>query len=87
MKTNKFGQNIAAIGEKKMKKHAYIEFRERVEKALQGEKDGLSWDQLKKKGEIEQTRLCYTWARQLESEIGLIRERRGRNVYWKLEKI
>ena len=63
-----------------------MEFRERVEKALQGEEDGLTWDQLKKKGGIEQTRLCYTWARELENEIGLIRERRGRNVYWKLKK-
>ena len=69
-----------------MKGPAYMEFRERVEKALQGEKDGLTWDQLKKKGEIEQTRLCYTWARELENEIGLIRERRGRNVYWKLKR-
>jgi hypothetical protein len=73
-------------GEKKMKGPAYMEFRERVEKALQGEEDGLTWDQLKKKGEIEQTRLCYTWARELENEIGLTRERRGRNVYWKLKK-
>jgi hypothetical protein len=57
-----------------------------VEKALQGEKDGLTGDQLKKKSEIEQTHLCYTWARQLENEIGLTRERRGRNVYWKLKR-
>jgi hypothetical protein len=69
-----------------MKGPAYMEFRERAEKALQGEENGLTWDQLKKKGEIEQTRLCYTWARELENEIGLIRERRGRNVYWKLKK-
>lgn len=71
---------------KKMKRHAYIEFREKVEKALQGEKNGLTWGQLKKKGEIEQTHLCYTWAKQLENEIGLTRERHGRNVYWKLKR-
>lgn len=69
-----------------MKRHAYIEFREKVEKALQGEKNGLTWGQLKKKGEIEQTRLWYTWAKQLENEIGLTRERHGRNVYWKLKR-
>jgi hypothetical protein len=69
-----------------MKRHAYIEFREKVEKALQEAKDGLTWDQLKKKGEIKQTRMCYTWAKQLESEIGLTRERRGRHVYWKLKR-
>ena len=69
-----------------MRRHAYIEFREKVNKALQGEKEGLTWDQLKKKGEIRQTRLCYTWVGQLETEIGLTRERRGRNVYWKLKR-
>jgi len=84
-KTDKSGQTLKS-SEKKMKKYAYMEFRERVEKALQGENDGLSWDQLGKKGEISQTHLCYTWARQLESEIGLTRERRGHNVYWKLKK-
>jgi len=84
-KTNKSSQNMV-VTEEKMKKYAYMEFRERVEKALQGDKNGLTWDQLKKKGEISQTHLCYTWARQLESEIGLTRERRGHNVYWKLKK-
>ena len=69
-----------------MRRHAYIEFREKVNKALQGEKEGLTWDQLKKKGEIRQTRLCYTWAGQLESEIGLTRERRGRTAYWRLKR-
>ena len=69
-----------------MKRYAYIEFREKAEKISQEAKDGLTWDQLKKKGEIGQTRLCYTWARQLENEIGLTRERRGRNVYWKLKR-
>lgn len=69
-----------------MKRYAYLAFTEKVKKALQGEKDGLTWSQLKKKGEIEQTHLCYTWVGQLENEIGLTRERRGRNVYWKLKK-
>jgi len=76
----------AGCGIENMKKHAYVEFREKVEKTLQGEKDGLTWSQLKEKGEIEQAHLCYTWARQLETEIGLTRERRGRNVYWKLKR-
>jgi hypothetical protein len=69
-----------------VKRTAYIEFREKVEKALQGETDGLTWDQLKKKAELAQTYMCYTWARQLENEIGLTRERHGHNIYWKLKK-
>ncbi|UCE28921.1 MAG: hypothetical protein JSV85_06575 [Candidatus Bathyarchaeota archaeon] len=69
-----------------MKRRTFVEFQEKVERALQGEENGLTWNQLKKKGEIEQTRLCYTWVKQLENEIGLTRERRGRNVYWKLDR-
>jgi hypothetical protein len=69
-----------------VKRTAYEEFREKVEKALQGEQDGLTWDQLKKKAGISQNHMCYTWARQLENEIGLTRERHGRNVYWKLKR-
>jgi hypothetical protein len=69
-----------------MKRNAYVEFREKIKTALQGEWDGLTWNQLKKKAEIEQTYLCYTWVRQLENEIGLTRERSGRKVYWKLKE-
>jgi hypothetical protein len=64
-----------------VKRTAYVEFREKVKKALQEERGGLTWDQLKKKAEISQNHMCYTWARQLEGEIGLTRERHGRNVY------
>ena len=69
-----------------MKRNKYEEFREKVEKALQGEEDGLTRDQLKKKAEISQTHMCYTWARQLENEIGLTRVRHGHNVHWKLKR-
>ena len=68
------------------KRHTYAEFREKVRKALEGEKDGLAWNQLRKKGGIEYTRPCYTWARQLEDDIGLIRERRRRTICWKLKR-
>lgn len=57
-----------------------------MKKALQGEKDGLTWSQLGEKGEIVQTYMCYTWARELERAIGLFRARRGRKVFWKLKK-
>jgi predicted transcriptional regulator len=69
-----------------MKKYAFTEFRDKVKKALQGEKAGLTWSQLRAKGEIVQARMCYTWAKELENDIGLIRERRGRRVYWKLKR-
>jgi len=70
----------------KMERNTYVEFREKVKTALQGERDGLAWNQLKKKAEIEQAYLCYIWVRQLENEIGLTRERHGRKVYWKLKE-
>ena len=68
-----------------MKGPAYVKFREKVEEALHDKKDGLTWQQLKRKRRIDQTHLCYTWARELENDIGLTRERRGHNVYWKLK--
>ena len=67
------------------KRHTHLEFQETVKTALKGEEKGLTWSQLKKKGKIDYTRPCYTWARKLEKDIGLIRERYGRNVYWKLK--
>ncbi|MGD9130108.1 MAG: hypothetical protein PVH73_00865 [Candidatus Bathyarchaeota archaeon] len=69
-----------------MTRHKYMEFREKVKKALQGEKNGLTWNQLRKKGDIKYARPCYTWIGELENEIGLIRERSGRYVYWKLKE-
>jgi hypothetical protein len=70
-----------------MKRHTYLEFRDKVKKALEGEKEGLTWNQLKEKGSIEYTRPCYTWIGKLENEIGLTRKRKGRYVYWKLKNV
>ena len=63
----------------------YIEFRDKIKKALQNEKKGLKWNQLQKKGNIKYSRPCYTWIQELENEIGLIRSRSGRNIYWRLK--
>ena len=69
-----------------MKRHTYIEFRAKVKKALHGETNGLTWNQLREKGSIKYTRPCYNWIGKLENEIGLIRKRKGRYVYWKLKE-
>ena len=69
-----------------MTKYAYLKFRDKVKNALQREHSGLTWGQLKVKGEISQTRMCYTWAKELENDIGLIRETHNRRVYWKLKE-
>ena len=63
----------------------YNNFRDKVKNSLQGEKYGLKWNQTRKNGQIEYTRPCYTWIKELEEEIGLIPERKGKYVYWKLQ--
>ncbi|MHA2428604.1 MAG: hypothetical protein ACXADB_11325 [Candidatus Hermodarchaeia archaeon] len=67
-----------------MKRNTYRKFRETVEMVLNGDTNGLTWNQLRKKGNIEQTRPCYNWYEKLENDIGLTRERIGRHVYCKL---
>ena len=69
-----------------MVKYAYTKFRDKVKAALEGEKNGLTWSQLKEKGAVSQAHMCYTWARELESDIGLVRETRNHRVYWKLKR-
>ena len=66
-------------------RNKYVEFREKIKKALQEEKNGLTWNQIRKKSNIEYCHPCYTWIRILEEEIGLIRLRKGRYVYWRLD--
>ena len=66
-------------------RNRYNEFRKKVKKVLQGEKTGLTWNQLREKGDIKYSRPCYTWIRELEDEIGLVRLRKGRYVYWRLK--
>lgn len=67
-------------------RYKYNEFRDKVKRVLKGEKHGLTWNQLRKKSNIQYPRPCYSWIRELEDEIGLIRTRSGRYVYWKLKK-
>lgn len=67
-------------------RNKYKIFRNKVKDALQREKYGLTWNQIREKGQIEYTRPCYTWIKELEEEIGLIRERKGKYVYWKLSE-
>jgi len=68
----------------KMAENTYEAFKESVEKGLKGEKDGLTWLQLMEKMKMNQKRPFNQWVRQLEKDIGLIREKKGGKTYWRL---
>lgn len=51
----------------------YVDFRDRIEKALVKHPDGLTWRQLKDGCRLPYKSPCQTWVRQLERDIGLFR--------------
>jgi hypothetical protein len=62
----------------------YISLKGFLEKELRLHKDGLTWDQLRDIGKIDQKRPYNQWVRKLEKEIGLIREKKKGKTIWKL---
>lgn len=57
LKTNKSGRRIEAIGRKKMKRHAYIEFQEKVEKHCKEKRTDSLGTNLRKK--VKSYKLIY----------------------------
>ena len=68
------------------KKQDYEEFKQRVLEGLKGEDDGLTWGELRKKQGLKQARPFHDWVRALEKDIGLIRQRKGTQIYWSIPK-
>jgi len=64
----------------------YESFKQKVLEGLRGEDEGLTWGQLREKQGMKQARPFHTWVRQLEKDIGLIRQRRGTQIYWLVPK-
>ena len=62
----------------------YEEFREAVYQGLKGESEGLTWSQLREKQGMKQARPFHDWVRELEKDIGLIRQRKGTQIIWRL---
>jgi len=66
------------------KKQDYEEFKKAVYEGLKGANEGLTWGQLRKKQDLRQARPFHDWVRLLEKDIGLIRQRKGTQIYWRL---
>ena len=66
------------------KKQDYEEFKQKVSEGLKGETEGLTWGELRKKQGLRQARPFHDWVRALEKDIGLIRQRKGTQIYWRL---
>jgi bifunctional DNA-binding transcriptional regulator/antitoxin component of YhaV-PrlF toxin-antitoxin module len=65
-------------------KQVYEEFKKAVHEGLKGEREGLTWGQLRTKQGLKQARPFHDWVRALEKDIGLIRQRKGTQIYWRL---
>lgn len=62
----------------------YVEFRDAVQRALQGRPDGLTWAELRDRLALPYDRPCPTWIRQLERDIHLVRVKgSGRALVWR----
>lgn len=72
-------------GVKGEKKLSYEEFRSLVERILRVEPEGLTWTELKKKAGFTQKVPNNMWVRMLETDIGLIRDKRERKTIWRLK--
>jgi hypothetical protein len=63
----------------------YVDFRDRIEKALKKHPDGLTWRQLKEGCRLPYQSPCQVWLHQLERDIGLFRiPGPGRALIWKV---
>ena len=64
----------------------YKDFRDAIEKLLKAEPDGLTWSEIKTRLNLPQKVPNNKWVRQMEEDIGLIRERIRGRVHWKLKE-
>jgi len=65
----------------------YVEFKARIQNALQDNPNGLTWIDLKYTLNFPYKILCQTWIYQLEDEIHLVCSKgKGRAFIWKIDK-
>ena len=65
----------------------YVEFRDAIHQALRRVPAGLTWVELKGRLKLPYKTACPEWVRQLEQEIGLVRERgAGRGLTWRVAR-
>ncbi len=76
-------RGVKTKGEKKM---SYEEFRMIVERILRVEPEGLTWTEIKKKAGFYQKVPNNMWVRLMETDIGLVRDKRERRTIWRLKE-
>lgn len=68
------------------KKMAYEEFKQIIKEELEKAPNGLTWTQIReRRPELYQRFPANQWVRQMEKDIGLIREKIKGKVYWRLK--
>lgn len=64
----------------------YEEFKDIIKEELEKTPDGLTWTQIReRRPELYQRFPANQWVRQMEKDIGLIREKIKGRVYWMLK--
>lgn len=65
---------------------AYEEFKQIIKDELEKTPDGLTWTQIReRRPELYQRFPANQWVRQMEKDIGLVREKVKGRVYWMLK--
>lgn len=65
----------------------YTDFKSIIKETLLQHPEGLSWKELKTLSNLPYKRACPTWIARLETEIGLVRDRKkGNALIWELNK-
>ena len=67
-------------------KDPYEDLRDEIEKILEPRAQGLSWTQIREILQLSQKAPYHKWAKRMEKDIGLVREKKGSKTIWRLEK-
>jgi antitoxin component of MazEF toxin-antitoxin module len=67
-------------------KMSYDEFKEKIQKELKANPEGLTWTEIKQELKLPQKVPNNKWVTQMQSDIGLLRVKDARGTVWKLEK-
>lgn len=63
----------------------YEEFKEKVKETLEQAGKPLTWTEIKEKAGLTQRFPNNVWVRNMEKEIGLVREKIKGKIYWRLK--
>lgn len=64
---------------------SYEEFRDKIEKVLKSNSEGLTWTEIKTKLKLPQKVPNNKWVRMMEKDIGLTRIKEQKGTVWRLK--